>query len=40
MDMVNIHCYNDNSSYSLFHSSAKEIIHIHHVMFIVLEVEE
>ncbi len=39
MDMADIHCYDDNSSHSLFHSSAKEMIHTHYVMFIVLDVE-
>jgi len=28
MDMAGIHCYDDNSSHSLFHSSAEEMIHI------------
>jgi len=39
MDMADIHCYADSGSYSLFHSSAKEMIHIHHIIFIVLDVE-
>jgi len=39
MDMADIYCYADNSSYSLFHSSAKKMIHIHYTMFIVLDVE-
>ena len=39
MDMAGVHCYADNSSYSLFHSSAKEMILILHIMFIVLSVE-
>ena len=28
MDMADVHCYADSGSYSLFHSSAKEMIHI------------
>ena len=28
MDVAGIHCYDDNGSCSLFHSSAKEMIHI------------
>lgn len=39
MDMADIHCYVDLGSYSLFHSSAKEMIHIRHIIFIVLDVE-
>jgi hypothetical protein len=40
MDMADIHCCDDIGSYSLFHSSAKEMIHIHHIMFSVLDVEK
>ncbi len=36
MDMADVDCHNDDSSYNLFHSSAKEMIDIHHKMFIVL----
>ena len=38
--MADIHCCDDIGSYSLFHSSAKEMIHTHHIMFIVLDVEK
>ena len=33
MDMADIHCYCDIGSSTLFHSSAQEMIHIHHIMF-------